>query len=97
MGRDDLRLLVGVCFQVCRKCCQRLHNRQQPQKESCVMAGLKASVKDNVLLIQIPLNAPRESASGKTFVVASSQGNVQTELMIGGKPVIIGLNAYVRK
>lgn len=61
------------------------------------MTGLKATVKDNVLMIQIPLNAPRESASGKTLVVASSQGNVQTDLMVNGKPVIIGLNAYVRK
>jgi len=30
-------------------------------------------------------------------VVASTRGNKETDIKIDGKPVIIGLNAYIRK
>jgi len=48
------------------------------------------------LCISIPLQRPTPSASGKTLVVATTHGNVQTSAVIDGKPVIIGLNAYIR-
>jgi len=34
---------------------------------------MKTTIKDNVLHIEIPLHAPRPSATGKTLTVASSQ------------------------
>ena len=34
---------------------------------------------------------------GKTLVVASTRGNLVTDLIIDGQPVIIGLNAYIKK
>ena len=54
-------------------------------------------IKDKRLIITIDLQEPTESASGKTLVVASSHGNMATSAMINGKPVVVGLNAYIRK
>lgn len=54
-------------------------------------------IKDKKLVITIDLQEPTESASGKTLVVASSHGNMATSAMINGKPVVVGLNAYIRK
>jgi hypothetical protein len=51
--------------------------------------------KTNELVIRMPMQAPTPSASGKTLVVASSRGNVQTSTLVNGKPVTIGLNAYI--
>lgn len=49
------------------------------------------------LYIRLPLSAGVPSASGKTLVVASTHGNVETSLVVGGKPVIVGVNAYIRR
>jgi len=47
-------------------------------------------------VIRVPLNSkPVLSGSGKTLVVASSHGNKQTQLEIQGKPVHVGVNAYI--
>lgn len=56
---------------------------------------MKTEIKDNQLIITIDLQTPTLSASGKTLVVASTRGNVTTDLTIQGKPVTIGLNAYI--
>jgi hypothetical protein len=57
---------------------------------------LTATIEDGYLVIRVPLNpTPTRSATGKTLVVASSHGNKQTELEIDGKPVFVGVNAYV--
>jgi len=57
---------------------------------------LKVEKTGNNLVITIPLQAPTSSASGKTKVVASTRGNVPTSVMVDGKPIIIGVNAYIR-
>ena len=57
---------------------------------------MKAIIKDKVLHIEIPLHPPRPSATGKTLTVASTRGNQPTEVKVDGKPVIIGLNAYIK-
>jgi len=57
---------------------------------------MKATIKDHVLHIEIPLQAPRPSATGKNLTVATSGGNQPTEARVNGKPVIIGLNAYIK-
>jgi hypothetical protein len=57
---------------------------------------LTASIEGEFLVIRVPLNSkPTLSSTGKTLVVASSHGNKQTEVEIDGKPVIVGVNAYV--
>jgi len=50
----------------------------------------------DVLVITIPISK-RPSASGKTMVVASSSGNIATSVVIDGQPVIVGVNAYIKK
>lgn len=49
--------------------------------------------KGNKLCIEIDLEKPTPSSSGKTLVVASTRGNAVTNIEIDGKPISIGLNA----
>jgi hypothetical protein len=42
------------------------------------------------------LEKPTPSASGKTLVVASTRGNAVTTAEVDGKPITIGLNAYIK-
>jgi hypothetical protein len=57
---------------------------------------MKATVKDGILTITTPIDKdPQTSKSGKSKVVASSRGIVTTDLMIEGKPLRIGLNAFI--
>lgn len=58
---------------------------------------MEVKIENGKLIIAIDLQAPTPSASGKTLVVATTHGNVKTECMIEGKPVVIGLNAYIKK
>lgn len=58
---------------------------------------LTASIEGEYLVIRVPMNAkPMPSSTGKTLVVASSHGNKQTEVEVQGKPVIVGVNAYIQ-
>lgn len=59
---------------------------------------MKATIKDNILIIEIEVEeTPTPSASGKTLVVASTHGNVVTNVMVNGKPLVVGLNAYIKR
>ena len=59
---------------------------------------MDARIEGNYLIISVPLQSPTPSkSSGKTLLVASSHGNVPTSAIINGKPVIVGLNAYIRQ
>ena len=58
--------------------------------------AMKVEIRDNKLCIEIDLEKPTPSASGKTLVVASTRGNTVTTAEVDGKPVIIGLNAYIK-
>lgn len=63
-----------------------------------MFSNLKAEIINGNLVITIPANNPTiDSKSGKSKLVASSNGNVQTDLLVEGKPVVIGLNAYIKK
>jgi len=57
---------------------------------------MNAEIKDGNLIVTIPMQTPTRSASGKTMVVASTRGNKTTEATVDGKPVIVGLNAYIK-
>jgi hypothetical protein len=57
---------------------------------------MKVTIENNELVIRIEMVEPRPSASGKTLVVATSSGNQTTTAMVQGKPVVIGLNAYIK-
>ncbi len=58
--------------------------------------AVKVEQKENKLYIEIDLEKPTRSTSGKTLVVASTRGNVVTDVMVDGKPVTIGINAYIK-
>ena len=64
-----------------------------------VKRGFKmdAVIKDGKLIITLDLQDPRPSASGKTLVVASSQGNKATTAQVQGKAVVVGVNAYIQR
>ena len=57
---------------------------------------MEVEIIDGKLVIRLPLQAPTPSASGKTLVVATTRGNLKTSVMIDGKPVTIGVNAYIK-
>lgn len=58
---------------------------------------MQTKIENNELVIRIPLEKPKPSSSGKTLIVASTGGNVQTDVVVDGKPVFVGLNAYIEK
>lgn len=58
---------------------------------------MTAEIKGTNLVITIPMKTtPTPSSTGKTLSVASSGGNKATTVTVQGKPVIIGLNAYIQ-
>lgn len=59
--------------------------------------AIKVEIKNNKLFIEIDLEKPTPSSSGKTLVVASTHGNTVTAAEVDGKPVTIGLNAYIKR
>ena len=58
---------------------------------------MEVKIENGKLIISIDMQAPTPSASGKTLVVATTHGNVTTDCVIDGKPVVVGLNAYIKK
>lgn len=55
------------------------------------MKNIKATVKGNTMTIEIDLSKTfGPSKSGKTIIVASTEGNQKVE----GSDVVIGVNAY---
>lgn len=56
---------------------------------------MKVTIEGKELCIRIPMTEPTLSASGKNYSVASTRGNFKTDQMVNGKPIVIGLNAYI--
>lgn len=56
---------------------------------------MQVSMEKGMLVIRIPAQKPAPSASGKTLIVASTRGNKTTDVIIDGKPLIVGMTAYV--
>ncbi len=57
-----------------------------------------AEIKGKQLIITLDMEEElKPSASGKTLVVASTRGNVTTKTLIQGKPIVLGVNAYIRR
>ena len=59
-------------------------------------APMSVTVEGSRLIINAPLSDPKPSASGKTMVVVSTHGNVDTGAEYDGAPLIMGLNVYYR-
>ena len=58
--------------------------------------AMSVEIKGNKPCIEIDLEKPTPSSSGKTLVVASTRGNTVTTVEVEGKPITIGLNAYIK-
>ena len=58
---------------------------------------IEVKIENGDLVIRLPLQEPRPSASGKTLVVASTGGNVRTTLLYKGKALTVGVNAYITR
>jgi|GEM_PF-91771 len=86
--------MVTQCFDAMHHECLDAE-RPGNQREKDKMA-MTVEIKGNKLCIEIDLEKPTPSSSGKTLVVASSRGNAVTTAMVDGKPVTIGLNAYIK-
>ncbi len=58
---------------------------------------LTAKIEKNELVIRIAMNEkPVRSVSGKTLVVCSTHGNIDTGIEVDGRKVFLGLNAYIK-
>ena len=57
---------------------------------------MKVEIKNNEITITLPVTK-HPSRSGKTTVVASTNGNQPSTATIDGQPVIVGVNCYIRK
>lgn len=58
---------------------------------------MEVKIEGQVLVIRIGMSAnPPPSASGKTLLVSSTHGNVTTQAVVNGKPLVVSVNAYIR-
>jgi hypothetical protein len=58
---------------------------------------MKIKVRKGVLHIWLPMiDPPRKSKSGKTLLIASSNGPKRTSFKANGKSVVVMVTAYVR-
>ena len=59
------------------------------------MRNIKTTIAGNILTIEVDLSAPSTvSSSGKSLVIASTEGNVSVE---GKEEVKMGINIYTKK
>lgn len=59
------------------------------------MIAVKLSEDGKRILIEADIETLKPSASGKTLVVASSRGNMKTDVEIAGKKLVVGMNCYI--
>ncbi len=57
---------------------------------------MTVKIEKNELVIRIPLQEPKASASGKNMVIASTNGNYKSDCLYKGKAITIGVNAYYK-
>lgn len=56
---------------------------------------MSITIENGELVVRLPLQTPTPSSSGKTLVVATTRGSVKSTAMVNGKPVTVGVNAYI--
>jgi hypothetical protein len=54
-------------------------------------------LKGKILTIELPLQKPTISASGKSMVVASTRGQINTGIEYNGGDILVVANAYIRR
>ena len=58
--------------------------------------NVKVDKKNKKLIIELPLRTPAPSKSGKTMIIASTNGNVASNAEYEGKVVTVGVNAWFK-
>jgi hypothetical protein len=56
---------------------------------------MNGKIKDGNLVIELPLQKPEPSKTGKTLIVASSRGVREVSAKVAGKSVFISANAFI--
>lgn len=57
---------------------------------------MEVKLENGMIVIRMPISDPPvASGSGKSLVLASTRGNVKTTTVYKGKPITVGINAYV--
>ena len=97
VGKTDCEAFYGVYFSLTHflRMIILIGRDTKTDKRREGMA-MNVEIKGNKLIIEIDLETPKPSSSGKSLVVASTRGNVVTSAHVDGKPVTIGLNAYIK-
>jgi hypothetical protein len=57
--------------------------------------SLRVKLKGDVLRIELPLEKPHSSKSGKTMLVASTYGVKTTEVRYEGRKIVVVANAFI--
>lgn len=59
---------------------------------------MKVTLENGEIVIRIPANTtdPKLSSSGKTRLIATSNGSVKTDVTVLGKQVTVGVNCYIK-
>ncbi len=57
---------------------------------------MTAEIKNGMLVIAIPLTPARPSSTGKTLVVATTNGFTPTTATMDGKPISVSVNATIK-
>lgn len=57
---------------------------------------MNATIKDGKLIVEIDMQKPTLSKTGKTYIVASSGGFRATAATVDGKPISVNLTATVK-
>ena len=56
---------------------------------------MEAQIENGRLVIELPLEKPRPSSTGKTLLVASTRGVQRTTARLKGKPISVVVNAFI--
>lgn len=56
---------------------------------------MTTKIDGNKLIIELDMETPKPSGSGKNLVVASTHGIVSTTSVFNGKPIKLGVNAFI--
>jgi hypothetical protein len=56
---------------------------------------MQAEIKNGQLIITLDLITPKLSSTGKTLIVATSEGTKKTGLKVSGKEISLGVNAFI--
>ena len=57
---------------------------------------MQVEIKGNTVVITLPIEE-NVSKSGKSLVIGSSGGNKATTAIYNGKPIYVGVNAYITR